>query len=250
MKEESKKLKAREAFKIFAGNYYKTEFGSLTNKQMSFALIHFYISKIYSPIHSCFISGEEIDQCITDGAGDLDVDFIYRDDNTVLIVQARYHTDGTLEQAKNIEYFQNVLNRMRDPKLKKNTKLWDALSSIDYENDIFVLRYVTFARFVGQAEQQIKAEPPLPKDISSLADRVSFEFSDDSHLTLELRTAESVMAGLPHETFELVAAGPKGHRSPVIDIQAGDYRSCLLVVEASRAFHYEHKKLCWQYQNQ
>lgn len=244
MKEEIKKIKARDAYKVFALNYYHADLGNLTNKQRSFALIHFYISKIYSPIHSCYISDEDIDQCITDGSGDLDVDFIHRDDNTVLIIQARYHSEGVAEEAKNIEYFQNVLNRIRDRKLKKNTKLEDALSSIDYENDIFIFQYITFAKFVGQAEQQITAGPPIPKDIPSLADRVSFDFFDESRLTLELRTAESVIAGLPQETFVLVAAGTKGHRSPVIEIQAGDYSSCVLIVHASQLVNlYKHKNV-------
>ena len=234
MKKENKKLKARDAFKIFAENYFRDDFGNLSNKQRSLALIHFYISKIYCPIHSCYISDEEIDQGLTDGAGDLDVDFIHRDDNTVLILQARYHTDNTIEEAKNIEYFQNIFKRLLDPKLKKNTRLGDALGAVDYENDNFILRYVTFAKFVGQAEQQVKKEPSIPASVLSLDDRASFEFLDEPRLTLELRTAESVTAGLPQESFELFAAGPKGHRSPVIDIQAGDYKSCILVVEASQ----------------
>ena len=55
-------------------------------------MTRFYVRKIVQPVNPGLIpdDDEELDACLVDGSGDCGVDFISRDGNTVLIVQAKY----------------------------------------------------------------------------------------------------------------------------------------------------------------
>lgn len=138
------------------------------------------------------------------------------------------------EDPKKIEYFQNIFKRICDPEYKKNYKLADALAGIDFSNDFFTLKYVTFSKIEGQAHLQAAKSPFIPPQLAGLEDRITFECLDESALNEQLRIAYSSVKGVSDERWELTAAKSGVKRSQVIELQSGDYRSCVLVVSAEQ----------------
>lgn len=229
MKEKSKARKehARDAFKECVHVYYQQPFGRLNSKQLSEGLTRFFIEEIHNRLASP-ISQDDFDIAYVDAAGDLGVDFIYRDNETVLILQTKYLAEGKPVSQAEIQHFQTIFNRITDARFKQNSKLADALSEIDIEHDRFILKFITLGDIVGQAKQQAELSPDLPE---GLADRCEFQFFDSSLLTDELRNAKSLSAGIPGDS-ELVAAGKRGRRSPIIELEHEEFPSCVIVVEA------------------
>ncbi len=230
---DTKKPKARDAFKEFAEKFYGKPLGDLNDQQRTHGLTRFYISEIYNSLYWS-ISDDDFDTAVTDGPKDLDVDFVHRDDNRVLILQVRYHTEGKNVDPQDIGWFQKIFERLLDPKFKKNPKISDAVASIDFARDNFFLRYITLGKLTGQAEIQAGKGPYIPEDMPDLADRVTFECFDEPRLNEELRGAYSIVTGVTEEAWDLVAAKENGKRTRVIEIPAGGYRSCVMVVSAEQ----------------
>ena len=232
MNNDSKKASVRDSFKDFVKEKLNQDIGSLNDKQLSYALTRFYVMEIHNKTKNN-ISDDDFERGYVDAPNDLGVDFLHCDDHAVLVLQVKYAKAGKQTDLKDIEHFQSVFKRLLDPKYTKNTKLGDALAEVDFKTDTFNLRYLTLAKIENQAKQQTHTGASLPKSFASLADRIDFEFFDESDLNQELRNALSFATGLPRENT-LVAYGKTGKRSPVIEIEAGDYRSVVLVMSAKQ----------------
>lgn len=96
---------------------------------------------------------EDLNECAIDGSDDCGVDFLVRQGNSVLILQAKY--SGIKKRGKKaaaapetFEYFSNVLARLYvGPKeFKMNGKLKEAIADIDWERDAFILHYITLQK--------------------------------------------------------------------------------------------------------
>lgn len=232
MANDMKKENVRDRFKEFVKENLGREIGDVSDKQKSLALVQFYVTEIHNRTRPS-ISEDDFDDAYVDAANDLGVDFIYRDDHTVLILQAKYASQGKQTDIRDVLHFQSVLERLRSPEFRKNDKLNSAAADIDWENDNFVMRYLTLAKIEGQAKQQSVKQAQIPKGIIALSDRVDIEFMDESDLNQELRTALSQSSGIPSEQV-LTAHGKTGRRSSIIEIDAGGYPSYVLVVSASQ----------------
>ena len=71
------------------------------------------------------IDGEDYQRCYTDAAGDLNIDFICRDNNTVVIIQSKYHHKGSKDRTEDRTEFVDfceVLKRLYDGDYKGNEK--------------------------------------------------------------------------------------------------------------------------------
>jgi hypothetical protein len=222
----------RAAFREYVREELGEDLGRLSDKQRSWALVRYYMGNIHNRLRT-FVSEDELEEGHVDGANDLEVDLIHRDNGNVLIVQAKHRQEGSSEQGKDIEHFQSVLGRLTDTSFKKNSKLHDALAEIDFDNDSFELRYITLGRVEGQAKEQASKGATLPTHLKKIEDRVQFEVLDEAGLTDELRNALSMEAGIPGK-WELFTHGPRGRRSSVVEIDAGGHRSVVLVVAASQ----------------
>jgi hypothetical protein len=86
---DTRKTHARETFKEWAEAETGRPFGQLSDPQRSRELTRFYICKVHNPTHT-EIAEDDLDAGMIDGAGDLGVDFIHRDDGRVLILQTKY----------------------------------------------------------------------------------------------------------------------------------------------------------------
>jgi hypothetical protein len=233
MKPEKTKPAVRLPYREFALKYFERDFGKLSNKQTSEALLRFYIAEIQNRLRR-EISSDDFDEAYVDNSGDLGTDFIQRNDGEVLIIQAKYSSPGATTGINQILHFQTLLKRLNDPDFaaKANPKLHEALSEIDFASDRFDLRFITLGRIDGQAKVQTQKEADLPK-IDGIADRVSFEFLDEGSLTEEYRQALSLEGGISGDA-EIVTFGQRGRRSGIISLDIGEHPSCVMVVPASQ----------------
>jgi len=206
-------------------------FYNLSDKQRSEALLRFYVTEIHNRLRT-EISDDDLESSLVDNPKDLGADLVYRDDGQVLVIQTKFRGTDKAESAEDISYFQAVLSRLADPNFKPNTKLAEIRGTIDFQNDIFRLVFVTFGRIIGQAADQVKASPKLPDDIPDIIERCEWEFLSEKELDDEYRNAHSITAGIPDDQVELFSAGKKGERTPLITLTNGPHRSCVLVLEA------------------
>lgn len=227
---QDKKLNVRQEYTRFVKETLGEDLGKLNDKQRTLALTEFYIMEIHNRLRGN-ISEEDFDEGYVDAGGDVGVDFIHRDDNQVLIIQAKYTKEGGRADIKDIQHFQAIFTRSTDTSFKKNLKLADALSEVDFENDTFVLRFITLGKIDGQAREQTLKEPSLSTIIPGLQDRVSFEWSDESDLTQDIRNAFALITGIPGECV-LVSHGSRGKRAEILELESGGYRSFIIVVSA------------------
>jgi len=225
-----KKTNVRQEYRRFVKETLGEDLGKLNDKQRALALTKFYIMEIHNRLRGN-ISDEEFDDGYVDAGGDLGVDFIHCDDNVVLIIQAKYAKEGGRVDIKDIQHFQTIFTRLTDPKFKKNIKLGDALSDVDFESNTFVLRFITLGRIDGQAKEQTLKEPSLSKIIPGLQDRVSFEWTDEAALTEDIRNAFALITGVPGEC-DLISHGPRGKRGGVLELESGGYRSFVILISA------------------
>ena len=228
-----KKQTARAAYKDFVVDYFGRDLGQLSDRQRSIGLIRFYVDQIHNRLRN-YLAEDDIEAGLVDGANDLEADLIHRDDNVVTILQAKYFKDGNGPDIKDIEHFQTILKRLVDPGFKKNTRLLDKLSDIDFANDSFILRFIALGRLSSpQAIEQTKKDISVPAGYEGLLDRTRVEYSDETGLTEELRSALSFASSIPGR-HELVAAGTRGRRSRIIRVNGGEYPSYVIVVHASQ----------------
>jgi hypothetical protein len=85
--------------------------------------------------------------------------------------------------------------------MKMKAALQEVVSDIDWESDYFYLQFLTLGK-VGQ-NVRAKAEdgPHLPQQLPDIADRVEFQFSDESDLNEKLREALSAGESLDQEVL-------------------------------------------------
>jgi len=202
-------------------------FGKISQSEISSALIEFYVDQINNRTGK-YIGEDDLGYSITDGKDDLGVDLLFRDDGVVIIIQAKHYSQGNGATLKDIQHFQSIFQRLRNPNMLKNARLADRLAEIDYDNDSFVLKFVCLGKIQGQALEQTKKDVELPPDLLFLRERISTEYLDESALNAELRAALSLDSGIP-EKLEIVSAGSRGGRSSIIEFQSGDYPSFMLV---------------------
>ena len=226
----AKKEHFRSTYREWATSYFELPFGELSDIQRTEALMRFYITEVHNPKNSP-IAEDDIDHGIVDGAKDLGIDFIYRNDGQVLILQSKYLSQNKSVLLGEIDHFQTVFNRLLNPKFEKNSRLADLVHDIDFKNDTFVLKFLALGAIGGQAKIQSEETPGYP--IDDLADRCDYHFIQESQLTEELRAARMLSGGIP-ALCELVASGRRGNRTPIIELSDSERKSCVIVVDASQ----------------
>jgi hypothetical protein len=227
-----RKINVRETFREFVEHGFRQKLGALSNKQLSQGLTRFFVTEIHNPLKS-FISGEDFDRGYVDAGRDLGVDFIHRDDHQVLILQTKYCSPKGGVEASDVTHFLSVLERLaQHERLQANSSLADTALDIDWAEDQFICKFIALGRLDGQAERLTTSQAVLPS-VPGLADRVTFEFLDESELTEELRAARSIQK-TGTEACELFAHEENGTRGPIIELDTDGRRSCILVIRASQ----------------
>jgi hypothetical protein len=203
-----KKESARAAYQDFVQRQFDIEFGKVSSDvQRSLYLTQFYIREIHNATRTS-ISDDDIEDGLTDGSNDLGADFIYRDDEQVFIFQSKYHGKGVAVALHEVQHFQNVLRRLRNPTWKRNSRVKELLSEVDWNKDTFQLKFIALGAIEGQARKQCDEPLGLPDDVPGLVDRVNIEYYGEAQLNDELRNALSQSTGIPGE-ISLVSSGER-----------------------------------------
>ena len=224
-----KKATFREAFRDFSEEDTTKDLSSLSPNERGLELIKYYVDQIHNRVGK-YIGEDDFDYSVTDGKDDLGVDLIFHDDGVVVIIQAKYFAQGKGASLKDIQHFQSIFQRLRNPNMSKNTRLADRVAEIDFATDNFILKFVRLGKIEGQALEQTKQELDFPAELASLRERVSIDYLDERALNAELRAALSQDSGIP-EKLEIVAAGKRRDRSAIVEFQSGNHPSFILVVE-------------------
>jgi hypothetical protein len=227
-----KKESIREAFRSYAETLMQSDLGALNDKQRTLALTRFYVEELHNPLRP-FISEEDFSRGYVDASGDLGIDFIHKDDHSVLIIQTKYASKAAPITPEDMTHFLSVIQRLGSKKLRATGSLRDALADIDLEQDQFTCKFITLGRIEGQSKIIAETPPVLPPIPTDLADRVTFEFLDERGLTDELRQAKSLQ-GIPQTSCTLYTYRLGSFISKPIDISVGDYRSCVVVLKAGQ----------------
>jgi hypothetical protein len=219
----------RDAFKAFAADDMHCDFGALTNSQIGRAFARFYIQRIHNVVSSPRVDEEDFEAAYVDGSGDLGVDLVVRDNGKVFLLQSKYYGARGGPSSEDINHFRTALTRLRDRAARKgNRRLHEAIEDIDWANDTFEMRFVALARLTPAVAVQAELDPELEE---ALEGRVDYQVVDEVALKQALANARSLGQGIPDDTYELVATGRRGNRSPVVELE-GPHRACVLIVDA------------------
>lgn len=229
------KMKAREELIRGYESSPVSKFSALNTKQQSIEAVRFYIARIHNPLKT-FISDEDVDGGVVDGSDDLGCDFIHRDDNHVLIIQAKYRKNGTAERPEDISHFKSILKRFRQGDLKLNKNLVAIANEIDWARDTFELVYMTFGRMdrESQARKLASDSAVYPAKVRDLEDRCEWIFLDEEDLNIQLRNASGLQKGVAETKIDLTPEGSRGQRGEASIIQSGSggYKSYVMVLSA------------------
>jgi hypothetical protein len=201
---EKKPLKAlfRDAIRENAERYYDKDFDKLNNIEMSRCMTRTYVETINRQKYPEIMPMDEEDyqRCDTDAAGDLNIDFICRDNNTVVIIQSKYHHKGSKDRTEDRTEFVDfceVLKRLYDGDYKGNEKVSDMAREIDWDNDRFCLEFNTLAKASDNIRKREEKGHYEFEDLpSGLQDRTDIIFNDEEDLNIEYRSYSDWTSGI------------------------------------------------------
>jgi len=233
MSKDNKKRRSRDDLKHFAHSVYKSSWEHLSAPQQSIALTRFYIQEIYNQFNS-EISEDDIELGVVDGANDLGIDFIHKEDDQVLIIQAKYRGTGKSEDPESISHFQQILSAIADPNIRANRWLEDKLHDVDLRKDFFHLVFITFGTFGPQVTKRIDAPPSFPVGFDDLDQRCKWEFLDENKIDAEYDSALSITKGPTDSVLSLYPPGIRNQRGKsFIEVDAGKYKSYIMALSAT-----------------
>src|ERR1051326_928355 len=135
---------------------------------------------------------EDFEAAFTDGPSDAGVDFMFRSDGHVLIVQAKYRRHGKEESEPDFDYFCNVLSRLHPVigrRHKLSFKVREIASEIDWDRDTFNLQYITLGKIGDNIRAREKIGQQALAQVSGIIERVEINCYDESELNQLLREA-------------------------------------------------------------
>lgn len=135
------KLKFRDAFRSYVKSNFDAELGQLPPSRTSKLMTRFYVRAIQGVITPALVPKDEDDfeNCVIDAKDDCGVDFLSRADGMVLLIQAKFRGYGASEKPDEVSHFCDLLRRLHPDTggdFPKNQRLLEALSDIDWENDL------------------------------------------------------------------------------------------------------------------
>lgn len=190
------KIKFRDELKSFVKKGLEIDIDKLDPLRRSKSMTRFYVEKIRKVFNPALVptDSDDLDHCIIDGADDCGVDFLSRTEGSVLIIQAKFRGFGVAEKLEDVVSFGEVLRRLHPDtgkKFRKNQKLLEALSEIDWDNDTFQLVFITLGRLGENLRAKEKDGPMLGPELQELKDRCDLTLCEESDLNVELREALS-----------------------------------------------------------
>jgi hypothetical protein len=195
-----------EQFRDYVEHSLQESFDNLYDVVRSKYMARYFAERILLPRNPALLPSAEEDlaACDVDGKGDQGVDFICREGDVVLIIQAKYSGGGRKtskrkpEDPTDFDSFRNVLTRLRNFRsLEMSEPLREVAAEIDWEKDRFQLYYITLRQLsANQAEIAEWNVTPMP-DLPDLLDRTELQLLDETKLNQELRDTLSLDTSEP-----------------------------------------------------
>lgn len=231
MDKPGKKPWFREYLRNDAEKRLGSTLSNLPPQIQSREMTRFYVEKVLAKIMPGLVPDDEqeILDSIVDGPNDAGVDFIYRNDGRVVIIQSKYRGADKMESVEDFTHFTEVLTRLQaasSKKIKIKERLDDIISDIDWETDYFYLQFLTLGK-IGPAirsrfEQGIKGSDTLP----DLEERLELQLSDEGDLNEKLREALSASEVLDQEIT--VHFRPNADEVPWVHYQSATGRNMFI----------------------
>jgi len=180
----------------YATDVLKNDWEKLAPQRRSDIMTKFYVKNVLGVLSTGLVpeNDEDIENCIIDGKGELGIDFIYRDNGRVLLIQTKFRGKSSVEDSSEFDKFCSVLDKLfreDEKKFFKNRQLEAALSEIDWYTDQFEMHFITLSR----GSENIRAREAIGQhsiqNLPGIEDRVSLKFMDESDLNSALRDAEN-----------------------------------------------------------
>jgi hypothetical protein len=195
-KDKPRKPHFRDALRDFYEKKTGENFDSLNHFQRSQWMTRFYTSKILSILNPGLVPSDDqdLEDSLADGPSDAGVDFLYRADGHVIIIQAKYRKKGSTEEEGEFASFCEVLTRLH-PKSGSTYKISDRVrilaDDIDWENDNFDLHFITLGNPTTNMRSRENAAEIRHPSVDDIQDRVDIALYDEPQLNEKLREALS-----------------------------------------------------------
>ncbi|MEN6602543.1 MAG: AIPR family protein [Bryobacteraceae bacterium] len=219
MSSEPKNAWFRDHLREWVETTLKEPFNELTDVQRSKLMARFFAEKVLGPRNPTLLpfADEDLDACVVDGKDDCGVDFISREGEVILIIQAKFSGGKKLtkrphEEAADFEYFRSVLSRLKNFRtLQMSQPLRELAAEIDWDTDKFQLYYITLRQLTSNQQTSLMVEiEPIP-DLPDLPDRTELYLLDENKLNVELRDTLSIDRS-EAKTSRLLFTDNKGSR--------------------------------------
>jgi hypothetical protein len=190
----------------------KAEFSNLNSIEQSKEMTRFYVKEVLAKVSPGCLPDDmdEIDDYLVDGPNDGGADFIYRSENSVLIIQSKFRGRDKREEIAEFTHFCSVVQRLYEAAhgtRKLNRKVMDAISAIDWDSDSFDLRFCT----LGKTNDDFNAGTPTAKDIPNAEDRVIVDTYNETALNDGIRDADTTDQTLQKPISIRFASTAEGH---------------------------------------
>ena len=189
------KIKFRDEFKKYVQQTRDTDLDRLKPIMQSKVMTQFYLEKIQRVITPALVPSDpdDFEASVIDGSDDCGIDFLFRSDGMVLIVQSKFRGFGKNEKPDDVTHFCEALKRLNPVTgagYRKNSKLMEAITDIEWESDFFNLQYITLGRAGESIRTRIEEGSALGTPLKSLEDRCELSLSDENDLNIKLREAQ------------------------------------------------------------
>lgn len=186
----------RNANRDFAERDTKCAFGNLNKVQQSRAMTRFYVKEVLGRLMPGSVpevdDDETINDSLVDGSGDVKCDFMFRQDEKVLIIQTKYAGPGVTESDSEFDSFCDILRRLHPQtgrEFNKSRRVVEAASDIDWETDHFELHFITLAKGTKNIVAREEQGQAAIKGIAGIEERVDIFFFDEGALNEKYREA-------------------------------------------------------------
>lgn len=197
---------------------------------MSWFLTEFYTKKVLAVVLPALVPEDDdaFESCMTDGSNDHGIDFIYRNQGRVLIVQTKYSAKGSISK-EDIEACRCVLSRLHaasENGAGLNRSLREALAEIDWESDTFDVRFIALAKASTEIEKLAKQGIIPVSGLDDILDRSAFTLQCESDLNEMLREALN-QEDYVNEEVSLILSATQGE-SPWLTYSNSHGRTCYI----------------------
>ncbi len=214
---EEKKEKFREQFTDWVARTTERRLDALPQADASRLMSRFFVEEVIGRLMPGIVPEDEVEvqNSVIDGPNDSGVDFIYRTDGHVLLVQAKLRGRDRDEQVEALGRFLDAPQRLHQAVTSKghtlSAQLRELVSEIDWDTDGFHLFFITTGRLTKACEERFDQGVVPPDGIADFDERLDAQLLDESALNQYWREARSA-GDFPKTTVVIPFVGDEDDR--------------------------------------